>query len=52
MLFIQWCTFRHSAMLCDYEWKRADWNVTVADCSDYQNRADFQVSFMAFYKYY
>ena len=31
---------------CDYEWKRADWNVTVADCADYGNRAEFKVKLL------
>ena len=31
---------------CDYEWKRADWNVTVADCADYGDRAEFKVKLL------
>ena len=46
MFFFQWCTFRHEDKICDYEWKRAAWNLTVADCDAYADRASYQVTFL------
>merc|ERR1711997_6871 len=30
--------FIHNDKICDFEWKRDVWNVTVADCADYEGR--------------
>ena len=39
--YYEWCTLIHNNKKCDYEWKRDEWNVTVADCNDYQGRAEY-----------
>ena len=37
----EWCKFSHADKICDYEWKKAEWNVTVLNCDDYADRAEF-----------
>ena len=39
--YYEWCTFKHMGKKCDYEWKREVWNLTVLDCRDYADRAEF-----------
>ena len=36
--YYEWCTFRHKDRLCDFEWQREPWNVTVLECDDYEGR--------------
>ena len=36
--YYEYCKFIHNENICDFEWKRDVWNITVADCSDYSDR--------------
>jgi len=36
--YYEYCKFIHNGKICDYEWKRDVWNITVADCADYADR--------------
>ena len=30
--------FTHNGKICDFEWRRESWNITVAECSNYSER--------------
>ena len=36
--YYEYCKFIHNDKICDFEWKRDVWNITVADCADYEGR--------------
>ena len=36
--YYEWCTFVHNDKICDYEWKKPEWNITLLDCSDFSER--------------
>ena len=36
--YYEYCKFNHNENICDFEWKRDVWNITVADCSGYSDR--------------
>ena len=46
--YYEYCKFVHTDKMCDFEWKRDDWNITVADCKDYEGRMEWSGD--AFYK--
>ena len=37
----EWCKFSHGGKVCDYVWKKEQWNVTVLNCEDFAGRAEF-----------
>ena len=41
---LQWCTFKHADTMCEIEWKRTPYNVTMGQCDDYEGRVEFKVS--------
>ena len=41
---LQWCTFKHADTMCEIEWKRTPYNVTMGKCDDYEGRVEFKVS--------
>merc|ERR1712184_200991 len=36
--YYEYCKFIHNGNICDFQWKREAWNITVADCTDYADR--------------
>ena len=44
----QWCTFKHEETKCEIEWKYDPYNVTLGECSDFEDRAEFRVSIHIF----
>ena len=42
-MFLQWCTFKHAEKMCEIEWKRTPYNVTMGQCNDYEGRVEFKV---------
>jgi len=37
--YYEWCTFRrHDGKVCDFEWRRDVWNLTVLDCGAFEGR--------------
>ena len=48
--YYEYCKFTHmyTDKICDFEWKRDDWNITVADCTDYEGRMEWSGN----YEYY
>ena len=40
---MQWCTFKHAEKMCEIEWKRTPYNVTMGTCDDYEGRVEFKV---------
>ena len=43
LLVFQWCTFKHAEKMCEIEWKRTPYNVTMGTCDDYEGRVEFKV---------
>ena len=41
----EWCTLKHADRVCDIEWKRTPYNVTMGECSDYEGRVEFKVRY-------
>ena len=39
--YYEYCKFVHTDKMCDFEWKRDDWNITVAECKDYEGRMEW-----------
>ena len=39
--YYEYCLFRHNEDICDFEWKRDVWNITIANCSDYEGRMEW-----------
>ena len=43
--YYEYCLFRHNEDICDFAWKREVWNITIADCSDYEGRMEWSGDF-------
>ena len=39
--YYEYCLFRHNKDICDFEWKKEVWNITVANCKDYEDRMEW-----------
>ena len=39
--YYEWCKFIHNDKICDFQWERAAWNITMLECSDFAGRARF-----------
>ena len=39
--YFGYCKFVHTDKICDFEWRRETWNITVADCKDYEGRMEW-----------
>jgi len=37
----EWCTFYHNSKKCEFEWKRASWNITATYCDSFAQRIKF-----------
>lgn len=36
--YYEWCKFEHAGKKCDYEWRKKEWNITLLDCSDFNDK--------------
>ena len=37
--YYEWCTFKSpDGKICDFQWKKPEWNVTVLNCNDFAGR--------------
>ena len=34
----EFCKFVHKNKFCDFVWKKDEWNITEADCNDFEGR--------------
>ena len=39
--YFEYCKFIHTDKICDSEWKRDDWNITVAKCKDNEGHMEW-----------
>ena len=39
--FYEYCLFRHNENICDFAWKTDDWNITITNCEDYEDRMEW-----------
>ena len=39
--YYEYCLFRHNEHICDFAWMRDEWNITIADCKDYEDRMEW-----------
>ena len=39
--YYEYCKFVHTDKMCDFEWKRFGWNITVRECKDYKSRMEW-----------
>ena len=38
----EWCTFKHAEKMCEIQWKKTPYNVTMGQCDDYEGRVEFK----------
>jgi hypothetical protein len=37
----EWCKFIHNNKFCDFEWVKSTWNITMKECSHFDDRIRF-----------